>query len=367
MTAGTENRKRIINSIMYTCVVWTALIMFFILVPLRFAEPGKRSFETIQIRLPPAGTAAERNVQSAVRDMPAEAPPSAGPASAPEAERPASSAASQVSPAAEQSAVSRPAPAGAPRSDRGETSAGTIRESVPADTLSPAPQQLAPDFTSEFWAKNNAPAARPAPSPSEWPDDGNFREYSSPSSSSSAASSVSGTDGNGTALPAFEGSAAETGSDTGARSVSSAGRAQSGTVSGSTAAALSAVTRSYESAGAGGSTRSTVKVGTVPSAGGNGESLVMTDGTARRLLEPREPRITLSESSERLIDASKDLTISFTVLPEGNVSPGSIRFSPAGLLQSEVQNDIRAQISLWRFEPWPNDGQAEFQYSIKKE
>jgi hypothetical protein len=61
------------------------------------------------------------------------------------------------------------------------------------------------------------------------------------------------------------------------------------------------------------------------------------------------------------------VTITITVLPSGIVQRSGIEFSPASALNPQVRDEIRNQISQWRFDPGETNGQATFEYSIKKE
>ena len=100
---------------------------------------------------------------------------------------------------------------------------------------------------------------------------------------------------------------------------------------------------------------------------GSGEINVKTqDGKPRKLLDPVKPVLTISKQNEKLIDSSRKLNVEFTVLPDGNVLPSSIRFSPAALLPPQIQTELSAQLVRWRFEPGSGNGQASFIYSINK-
>ncbi len=97
---------------------------------------------------------------------------------------------------------------------------------------------------------------------------------------------------------------------------------------------------------------------------GDGIAMDLDDGTSRRLINPSKPVIILSPESEKLITSSREVIIVFTVLANGTVSPGHIRFEPPGILHVNVQTEIRAQIAQWRFEEEKSDGQARLTYSI---
>lgn len=96
-------------------------------------------------------------------------------------------------------------------------------------------------------------------------------------------------------------------------------------------------------------------------------SLSLENGSARALLDPKEPKITLSPEAGKLIDGSRmGVRISFRIMASGNVPASGISFHPASALPLEVQTEIREQISKWRFVPASYDGQANFDYSIIK-
>lgn len=95
-------------------------------------------------------------------------------------------------------------------------------------------------------------------------------------------------------------------------------------------------------------------------------SLSLSDGSSRVLIEPKEPKIFISEENSKLIDNTRTVTIEFTVLPSGNVPQNGISFRPAAVIPPEIQSEIRTQISRWRFAPGPTEGVAIFEYSIIK-
>ena len=99
-------------------------------------------------------------------------------------------------------------------------------------------------------------------------------------------------------------------------------------------------------------------------AGGNG--LSFSDGSARVLLEPKEPKIHISEEHSHLIDNKRTVTIEFMILPSGNIPKSKITFKPAALIPAEIQSEISDQISKWRFAPADTEGGATFEYTIIK-
>ena len=165
----------------------------------------------------------------------------------------------------------------------------------------------------------------------------------------------------------FSGSAATSSSnDSSSASVSSSNSRSSVSqgVSSATANALaSAVSAKLYSSSSGGLS-SSVTANTGSSSDGK-VALQMSDGTPRILLEPAEPKIILSPEASALIDSTKRLTVSFTVMASGNVPLSSVRISP-DILPSLVSMEIRDQIARWRFQAASYDGTARFEYTIQK-
>lgn len=89
--------------------------------------------------------------------------------------------------------------------------------------------------------------------------------------------------------------------------------------------------------------------------------------TSRLLIYPSEPSIVIPESLENKIERTKTVKISFVVTAEGKVNSKTILIEPVGSLIPEIEREIKAQISLWRFESGKSDGQATFNYSINVE
>ena len=89
--------------------------------------------------------------------------------------------------------------------------------------------------------------------------------------------------------------------------------------------------------------------------------------TSRMLIYPSEPSIVIPESLENKIERTKTVKISFVVTAEGKVNSKTIVIEPVGSLIPEIEREIKAQISLWRFESGKSDGQATFNYSINVE
>ena len=140
-----------------------------------------------------------------------------------------------------------------------------------------------------------------------------------------------------------------------------------------TAAALERIT-SLAEGGAGTATTGETTVTSQSAGMGANASLSSTIGTdmnlvgggSRRLLEPKEPVIVISEKNQSLIIGSIEVTITFGITPEGLVLPSSIKITPESLVHGEVQAEIKSQIEKWRFQVAQSSGQVRFKYTIIK-
>lgn len=88
----------------------------------------------------------------------------------------------------------------------------------------------------------------------------------------------------------------------------------------------------------------------------------LEDGKIRKLIFPREPKITLPENAK--IEKSVNIEISFQVLKNGSVT--NVKISNEALISTEVANEIKRQIENWRFDESDSDGHGLFNYSIIK-
>lgn len=91
----------------------------------------------------------------------------------------------------------------------------------------------------------------------------------------------------------------------------------------------------------------------------------MSDGSTRTLIEPSVPNIQLSDKAAALADACT-VTISFTVLENGNVPLNDIKITPAAILPEIAKNEIINQINKWLFDSGMTSATASFQYTIIK-
>lgn len=100
---------------------------------------------------------------------------------------------------------------------------------------------------------------------------------------------------------------------------------------------------------------------------GGAISIHMMSGRGRELLYPSSPSISISEENARLIDSKQSVKIQFTVLADGTVPFGEIEFSPASVIPSPIQREIRDQIKRWKFSKDPAGGVATavFDYTLE--
>ncbi len=95
-----------------------------------------------------------------------------------------------------------------------------------------------------------------------------------------------------------------------------------------------------------------------------GTPMLTTEGKMRILLIPEKPVILISSQNEKFIDSSRELDISFKVLPSGQVESASIKILPASLVATEIEAEIKAQVSKWLFQAASGYGQVCFKYNI---
>lgn len=179
----------------------------------------------------------------------------------------------------------------------------------------------------------------------------------------------------GVPVPELEGSAAQIAKSEGKAAAVSGKTAGTGSLSKGTAAsaatsdALGSIAKQAQSGSASGSK---VAPGTaVDQADGKPKNTVSSisglafDGAPRTLRSPENPEITLPANLAKDVTSDTTVTVEFTVLPDGSVPRGPITFNPSALLSAAIQDYLKNQFALWRFEPGTQDGQARFRYSIK--
>ena len=168
--------------------------------------------------------------------------------------------------------------------------------------------------------------------------------------------------------PAFEGTAAQTVAkdepETSSSSSSSTEKNQ--TASSGTIKALSSIkSQTYAGGNAANGIEAETNVKTTNSGSGKVE-MVMSNGSSRALLDPSKPVINLSDAASMTIDGSRKVVIKFRVVESGNVPRAEILITPESILSELVRNEIKDQVSKWRFEAADDSATAEFEYKIVK-
>ncbi len=144
---------------------------------------------------------------------------------------------------------------------------------------------------------------------------------------------------------------------TGSKSIQSD---DTGELSSSTKSALSDIKSQNEvkNASAGG------KVGT-KSDYVNDNGIVMSNGKSRDILNPKNPSIYISDENSRLLDSSRTVKITFSVLSDGTVPLGEIYIRPS--LPVSIEKEIKQQICKWIFvsDLQEDSVQATFNYTLE--
>lgn len=165
--------------------------------------------------------------------------------------------------------------------------------------------------------------------------------------------------------PSFSGNAgaAETQSNSKLTSQSSLDSAKSQSASTSTTSALEGIRNSTFKGNAANGVQSESTAKTKTSGSGKVE-MEMSNGRSRALIFPAKPVIDILPPATSTIDSDKTVSISFKVLESGNVT--EIKITPESILSSLVREQIRSQLSTWRFDPADYSAQANFEYRIVK-
>ncbi|WP_296326126.1 hypothetical protein [Treponema sp. UBA3813] len=321
-------QKPALAGLVGTILIWILIFLFFYFSALFFAP---KPYKTIKIRLDAPSTSAGESV---AKPAPATPPKASAQQNKPAASKPSPS----------KAATAKPAPT------------KTVEQPKMAEqTLQKSMEELMAEQQAKKTTKKEF----------DWSQFDDIEGNSS--SNSSSAALAKNTASNASSQNAFSGSAASSSnsqstaaSATSSNARSSANQSASSATSSALAGAVSAKRYSSNSGGV----SSTVSANTGSSSDGK-VSLQMSDGTSRALLEPTEPKILLSPEASALIDSTKRLTVTFTVMASGNVQVTSIKISP-DILPSLVSMEIREQISRWRFQAASYDGTARFDYTIQK-
>ena len=166
--------------------------------------------------------------------------------------------------------------------------------------------------------------------------------------------------------PAFSGSAGTAATEDSSKvtSTSSSTGSKSDTASSSTSNALQEIKNSTFKGNAANGVQSETSAKTKTSGTGKVE-MEMSNGRSRALLYPEKPAINLSAPAAATIDKSTPaVSVTFKVLESGNVI--EIKITPESVLSQIVRDEIKNQISKWRFEPADYIATATFEYKIVK-
>lgn len=168
--------------------------------------------------------------------------------------------------------------------------------------------------------------------------------------------------------PAFSGTAGTSSSNTTEKVISSTNTStsKSTSASSSTSSALEGIKNSSFKGNAANGVQSETSVKSKTSGSGKVE-MQMSNGRSRALISPAKPVINLSAQAAATIDSSITVTIRFRVVEAGNVPRAEITITPESTLHQLVRDEIRNQISTWRFEPADYAATATFEYKIVKQ
>ena len=327
-----------------TIGVWVFIFIFFSFYSLL---PHNKPFKTVQIHLESSSQAKASTVS--------EAPP---PASQSMEQAASPAAAPQSAPA--QKAVEKPAPkkAEAPAKKSPEKAASKPA-AKPSSKPAPRPEPKLQKSVDELMAEQRAAKTKPKKE-FDWSQFDDAEETVSSSTGSAANAVVN-------QVNALEGTAASASSSKGTAQSqsSSSNKAYTGNTSSSTSSALNKIASTTYKGQAGNGVSVSATMNTAGSPDGK-TSLAMNDGTARILLEPKSPVISLTPQAAATIDATREFKITFTVNADGRVPVNEI-IIPKSLVSPIVQQEIANQISRWRFQSASSAGTATFIYTIKKQ
>ena len=327
-----------------TIGVWVFIFIFFSFYSLL---PHNKPFKTVQIHLESPSQAKASTVS--------EAPP---PASQSMEQAASPAAAPQSAPA--QKPVEKPAPkkAEAPAKKSPEKAASKPA-AKPSSKPAPRPEPKLQKSVDELLAEQRAAKTKPKKE-FDWSQFDDAEETVSSSTGSAANAVVN-------QVNALEGTAASASSSKGTAQSqsSSSNKAYTGNTSSSTSSALNKIASTTYKGQAGNGVSVSATMNTAGSPDGK-TSLAMNDGTARILLEPKSPVISLTPQAAATIDATREFKITFTVNADGRVPVNEI-IIPKSLVSPIVQQEIANQISRWRFQSASSAGTATFIYTIKKQ
>ncbi len=340
-----EKRNTISGAI--TAGIWAFMILTLSLVPVR-KSPDEKEFKEIAIQLEKRSKPVEPEQKTVTETPSAPVPAATEPVPVP-APTPEPTPAPIPVPAPE---VPKPAPVNKAEPVKTEPVKKTDPVPVQTPAPAPAPQKLVKSVE-ELMAEQQA--KKPAKTADSVDFDAMFGNSTAAVSSSSAdtprtvtgSNSVSGTAG-----------VAAT-SDTGA-SATSTRSPVSDVADASLVGKLAALDTVWSDTVAGSDLTASVSVSV--STAEKGVSVILEDGSTRKLLMPDVIKPDISQYAA-LIEGQPEVTIRFEISPEGTVSLSSIAVSPG--LPSPVVEVIKQYLAseLW-FERSPSAGVASFRYKI---
>lgn len=369
-------RKPRIFGVAGTILFWALFVLLSTVFSLFARKP---IYKTVQIRLDSPqpkmqearAAAAPKSAEKAVEPAKVSPPPAAQQNSVAQQNPPAQQKPAQAQPAPSKPAKTQPKKAAQKTQDSAPKKSEPQKQ-VPArpakekpktePTTKPAPKKIAPEpvlVEDPMAAFNNQTAAKPKKQLTQEEMDALF-------ASSEANTSASTTNAPATVkeIAALSGNAgsASTAPNT-ATSATSSNPTTSPAASAGTSDALTRLAATQYTKTSGNGVSSTTNVKTGGTSDGK-VTMQMSDGSARTLLDPATPSITLSNAAALLIDGKKQVQIRFTVTAAGTVPVSDIRITPESILHPIVRSEIANQISRWRFSSASSAGTAVFDYTI---
>ena len=162
---------------------------------------------------------------------------------------------------------------------------------------------------------------------------------------------------------ALQGTAGTLETSSSVKSVSENAQVSSQTVSETTGAMLSQISRATYSSDISSSVKTSQSIFAKKTSSGE-VSLKLNDGSVRVLLDPKEPSIKISQEASQTIDSSRNVVIQFKILPDGSVPRNGISFIPGSALTDAVKREVENQVSKWIFAKASSEGFAKFEYNI---
>ncbi len=343
MDMNDKDRQRLFQSGILSLGAWVVIALLVALIPLIMPVPPKKEFTQVHLTLSQRPVPAQAAVPQAA--VPQEAVP--------------------VMPSAPaKSTAVKPATA---------KTVPAKTQSTPAKTAAVKPAAVKPPAVSKGLGIPNfstpVTSARDKSGESESLDFSSQNETKKPQSASAPPS--------GKTVPEFEGTAAtvQKKTDSGAVVTGKNSTAPAGNTapSAETAKSLAQITGQAKAGSQGktGSTGQPEGSASAPSAASASSALTSKvsgltfEGAPRKLISPSVPSIVLPANLAALVNSDRNLTVQFTVRPDGTVPGGLITFTPSAILPAAIRDYLKAEFSRWIFEKSTQDGQARFQYSIR--